>query len=242
MFNSANRKEFGNRSTFLPLIKELKFLHTHPVYTTKDNIDIYVNSRLFVADNLGRHEIGGFVQSFSVNNPCSVCKISRNELLSATYEKPEFLRNKENYKIDVEKNDVSTTGINEECVFNEVEDFHILENSALDIYEGVCEYDLSQIILHYIINLKLFTLQDLNDRIGAFDFGVSELGNRIPFLKREKLNNYRLGFSAAEVIRFTKYFGLIIGDLVPLDDPHWELYLTLRAIIDILHAMLNLFY
>lgn len=33
-----------------------------------------------------------------------------------------------------------------------------------------------------------------------------------------------------------KYFGLIIGDLVPSDDSHWELYLTLRAIIDILNA------
>lgn len=97
-----------------------------------------------------------------------------------------------------------------------------------------CNYDLSQILLQYIV--KLFTLQDLNNRIGTFDFGVSELSNRIPFLKREKLNNYHLGFSATQVMRFMKYFGLIIGDLVPPDDPHWELYLTLRAIIDILNA------
>jgi len=100
----------------LPLIKELKFLHTHPVYKTNNNIDIYVNCRLFVADNHDHHKIGSFVQSFSANNPCSVCKISRNELLSTIYEKPEFLRNVENYKFDVEKNDVSTTGINEECI------------------------------------------------------------------------------------------------------------------------------
>lgn len=94
-----------------------------------------------------------------------------------------------------------------------------MENSALDImhdiYEGVCEYDLSQILLQYITNLKLFTLQDLNNRIGAFDFGVSELSNRIPFLKREKLNNYHLGFSATQVMCFMRYFDLIIGDLVP---------------------------
>lgn len=239
LFNSNDRKQFGNRKTFLPLIRELKYLHTHSL-CTYENIDVYVNCRLFVADNLGRHEIGGFVQSFAANYPCSVCKISRNELLSATSEKLELLRNAENYKLDVEKNDVSTTGIYEECVFNEINNFHILENSTLDImhdiYEGVCEYDLSQIILHYIVNAKLFTLQDLNDRIGAFDFGVSELSNRIPFVKREKLNNYRLGFSATQVIRFMRYIGLIIGDLVPQDDPYWELYLTLRAIMDIVNA------
>lgn len=33
-----------------------------------------------------------------------------------------------------------------------------------------------------------------------------------------------------------KYLGLIIGDLVPPGDFHWELYLTLRAIIDIFNA------
>lgn len=240
LFNGNDRKQFGNRKTFLPLIRELKYLHTHSIYTMNDNIDIYVNYCLFVADNLDRHEVGGFVQSFAANSPCSVCKISRNELLNATNEKFEILRNEENYKLDVEKNDVSTTGIHEECMFNEIEDFHILENSALDImhdvYEGVCEYDLSQILLHYIVNLKLFTLQDLNDRIGAFDFGVSELSNRIPFLKREKLNNYRLGFSASQVMRFMKYINVIISDFVPSDDPHWELYLTLRTIIDILNG------
>jgi len=73
--------------------------------------------------------------------------------LSAIYEKPELLRNVENYKFDVEENDISTTGINEECVFNEIKDFHILENSALDImhniYERVCEYDMSQILTVY---------------------------------------------------------------------------------------------
>jgi len=86
------------------------------------------------------------------------------------------------------------------------------------------------------VNLKLFTLIDLNNRIGTFDIGISELNNQIPFLKREKLNNYCLGFSATQVMRFMKYFGLIIGDLVPPDDSHWKLYLFLRAITDILNA------
>lgn len=63
LFTSNHRKDVtkGNRNVFLLLIKELKFLHTHPVYTTNDNIDIYVNGLLFVADNLGRYEIGSFV-------------------------------------------------------------------------------------------------------------------------------------------------------------------------------------
>lgn len=39
--------------------------------------------------------------------------------------------------------------------------------------------------------------------------------------------------SAAEMLCFVRYFGLIIGASVPEDDKYWQLYLYLRKIIDI---------
>ncbi|XP_070518869.1 uncharacterized protein [Cardiocondyla obscurior] len=115
LFSSTYRKKFGNRNTFLPLIKELRFLHTHPIYTTNKNIDICINCRLFVADNLGRYEISGFVESFSANYPCSTCKISRNELLICVLNEIEDFHILKNSSFDI---------------------MH-------DIYEGVSEFDLS---------------------------------------------------------------------------------------------------
>ena len=42
--------------------------------------------------------------------------------------------------------------------------------------------------------------------------------------------------SASEVLFFTKYFGLMVGDYVPPDNEAWKLYIKLRSIIDIITA------
>lgn len=41
-------------------------------------------------------------------------------------------------------------------------------------------------------------------------------------------------FSGSEMKYFVKYFSFIIGDLVPTDNPVWELYLSLQQILNIL--------
>lgn len=89
-----------------------------------------------------------------------------------------------------------------------------------------------------IIYMKqnFFTLEELNNRWNRFDFSFQNGVNRPPSLKKEKLKNYRLGFSSFETIYFVKQFGLIIGDLIPKSDKYWGLYVSLRAIIDILLA------
>lgn len=50
---------------------------------------------------------------------------------------------------------------------------------------------MSKLILHFIQS-NLFTLENLNDRIGTYDSGPEE-GNRSPFLKMEKLKRFSLG-------------------------------------------------
>jgi len=238
LFNEKDRIEFGNKSAFLPPIKELKFLESNPVFKTCDDNDIYICFMLMTGDNLGIHEICGFVESFVANFPCRVCKISRNLLRETITEIDNLLRTRTNYEIDLRLGDVSQTGINEECIFNCLKNFNLFDNLAFDImhdiFEGVCQYDLSQILLHYIYETKLFMLEELNNRLSRFDFGFEDGVNRPPSLKKEKLKNYRLGFSSSETIYFVKYFGLLIGDLIPKSDEYWDLYVSLRAIIDIL--------
>ncbi|XP_024886631.1 uncharacterized protein LOC112464072, partial [Temnothorax curvispinosus] len=238
--NENDRKKFGNKSAFLPLIKELKYLEKNPVFRTSDNKDIYVCLTLITGDNLGIHEICGFVESFVANFPCHVCKMSRDLLRETTTEIDALLRTKTNYEIDVRLGDVSKTGINEKCIFNCLQNFNLFDNLAFDImhdiFEGICQYNLSQLLLHYIYEAKLFTLDELNNRLHIFDFGLEDGVNRPPSLKKEKLKRYRLGFSASETIYFVKYFGLLIGDLISENDKYWDLYVSLRAIIDILMA------
>ena len=82
-----------------------------------------------------------------------------------------------------------------------------------DFWEGVCVYDLSALILHHI-QINLFTLQDLNNRILAFNYGLVDKGNAVPCLNKEKLKQKKLGFSASETLTFVKYFGIIIDDCI----------------------------
>jgi len=72
LFNEKDRLEFGNKSVFLLFIKELKFLENNPVFKTCDDNNIYVCFILMIGDNLGIHEICGFVESFVANFPCRI--------------------------------------------------------------------------------------------------------------------------------------------------------------------------
>uniref|UniRef100_A0ABD2WZX3 Uncharacterized protein n=1 Tax=Trichogramma kaykai TaxID=54128 RepID=A0ABD2WZX3_9HYME len=63
----------------------------------------------------------------------------------------------------------------------------------------------------------------------------SDNSNKPPPIKRnqfkEKLN---IKYSAAEMLYLTRYFGIIIGDKVPIVNDHWKMYIYLREIVDIL--------
>lgn len=116
--------------------------------------------------------------------------------------------------------------------------FHITQNVTVDIMhdllEGVCMYVLRAILFVFIFKNKYSTLQELNNRIKNFDFGL-ENSNKLPLIKlkqgKEKLN---MKFSAAEVLCLVRYLGVIIGDLVPPSDENWSLYTNLRKIVDII--------
>jgi len=75
----------------------------------------------------------------------------------------------------------------------------------------------------------------LNDRIESFNYGPTDVRNR-PTLTTE-MNIKRpscLKMSASEMLCFIKYFGLIIGDMVPEKSELWGLYIVLKKILDIL--------
>lgn len=69
------------------------------------------------------------------------------------------------------------TGINELCIFNEIPNFHVVNNSVCDfmhdITECVARYDMA-VIISYLINHNFVTFEKLNNRIKLFDYGIVE--------------------------------------------------------------------
>jgi hypothetical protein len=52
-------------------------------------------------------------------------------------------------------------------------------------------------------------------------------------ISMDHINVGKMKQSASEMLSFIRYFGLLIGDFVPTGEPIWDLYLTLRRVLDI---------
>jgi len=111
------------------------FLETEGIQliVNSKSIQVYFKLALIIGDNLGLHNILGFVESFLADICCRFCKIPKNISRKLCTEDVSALRDKINYEEDVAKNNVSITGIKEICAFNILESFHAVENYSVDI-------------------------------------------------------------------------------------------------------------
>lgn len=118
LFHSSDRQKFGNNVIFRPLINELNFLRTTGIDFDLVNFkgNIKFDLGLIIGDNLGIHSITGFVESFSSNYPCRMCRSNKFEIKKQCYADTSLLRNLEQYHLDVVENNISNSGIKEACV------------------------------------------------------------------------------------------------------------------------------
>lgn len=79
------------------------------------------------------------------------------------------MRSVDLYEDDVRDNDVSRTGIKTRSPFNELHNFHVIENTSLDImhdlFEGICSYEMCKILLTFILKDKYFSIDYLNSQL-----------------------------------------------------------------------------
>lgn len=107
----------------------------------------------------------GFVESFRANHTCRFCKIHRTISHTTCLEDESILRTYELYNMDLALANSSLTGIKQECVFNAITSFHVIDNAYVDILhdilEGIAYYDMIPITNHFI-QIGDFTLSGLN--------------------------------------------------------------------------------
>lgn len=236
LFHSKDREQFGNFAVFRPLIEELKYLESQGIVLNlpQGKVQIYFKLGLILGDNLGLHSLLGFTESFRANFACRFCKMNKNQRAMATIEDKFFIRTQTSYEKDLSINDMSLTGIKDECIFHKLQDFHVVNNMSVDImhdlFEHVCSLDMAALIKHYI-KQGFFTLATFNNRLRDHDYGPIDSDNIPPKIDKDRLQNDKIKMSASEMWTFVRHFGLIVGDLVPEDDPTWRLYLNLREIL-----------
>ena len=227
-----------NIKAFSTLIDELNFLEKEGLIITIVNKIVRVKFQviLILGDNLGLNSILGFIESFSASHYCRICKASKKLCKRMTVEDTTLLRDKDNYASDVALKNEKMTGIRQDCTFNTLNNFHVIENMAVDLMhdflEGVCVFILTDILQYYIFVKKYFTLYELNTRIASFDFGSENKPQDIQTVHGK--NELHIKISAAEMYSLIRFLDVIIGDKIPRSDNHCNLYKYSRQIFDIL--------
>lgn len=242
LFHSSDRKKFGNEKVFQTLINDLNSLRDDGLYITVNGQlkKIYFLTSLIIGDNLGLNGILGFGESFGNSRFCRICYASPEECRIMTKEDLSLLRTVDKYKLDIENIEPEKTGVKCKCFFNNLGDFHVINNSYCDCMhdycEGVCMYTMANIINHIVVIKKYLTIEQLNALIQAFDYGL-DATNIPPKINLDYIQRTeKLKMSAAEILVLVRYFGCIVGYHIPLDDQCWKLYKYLRSQLHILLA------
>lgn len=241
LFHSSDRVMFGNKIIFRCVIDELNYLNDNgidlnvPGFTGK----VYFELGLILGDNLGIHSICGFIESFSANFPCRVCKTRKDIMKYQCVEDTSLLRNVINYESDLLLNNASETGIKEKCVWLDLRNFSLFDQIGVDwmhdILEGVAKYIMCLIIKKFTRDLNIFTLEMLNQRIQAFSYGPDNR-NKPCVLSYEHVNQGNIRLSSSEMLTLIRYFALLVGEFVPEENEFWKLYIKLKIVIDILSS------
>ncbi|KAL7294355.1 hypothetical protein TKK_0012363 [Trichogramma kaykai] len=181
LFYSKDREKCGNEAIFMPLINELNQLNSNGLLLELGNekIRVYFLLTLILGDNLGLNAICGFQKHFNAGHYCRICQLSAKKCWKLNYEIVKSLRTVDSYEKAVQLNCPNKTGVIEECIFNQVHNFHIIDNQSIDlmhdILEGVANFTTCNVLSEIIDDpSNSLTLDILNDRIEDFDFGDLE--------------------------------------------------------------------
>ncbi|XP_064619487.1 uncharacterized protein LOC135482931 [Lineus longissimus] len=251
IFKTTDLKKYGFDKILEPFMEELHQLESPQGIEITLCDGQVVNRRGTLvqtpADNLGANCISGLVESFTANHPCRTCVTRRADFQECFSDDQCELRTKENYELNVqmlleEPASVAAHGIKKECVLNESRFFHVTEiycpDIMHDILEGVGKLECKLMLHQFISNDKYFPLELLNRRIGSFHYGFEDQKNRPATIAAGPLANrdITLKNSASQMWCLLHYLPLLIGDKIPRENRHLELFLLLRRIMDIVFA------
>lgn len=240
IFKSKFYKEHGNDFSLRCLVSELKKIEEDgiEIKTSDGTKKVHFILGLVVGDNLGLNTILGLAPSFSANYFCRFCKELKLTTHTQSVENQSSLRTLHNYQTDIVTNNMTTTGIKENSILNNIPSFCVVTNYAVDImhdlFEGVCHYDMCHIISYLINTANYFSLELLNTRKQMFNYGEFEIGNISPEISAQHLKHSHLKMTSREMMCFIHFFSLMVGDLVSENDEVWLFFLNLLEIIDIL--------
>ncbi|KAK4882387.1 hypothetical protein RN001_005706 [Aquatica leii] len=165
-------KKYGFSECFKLIMNDLHTLETEGITLNDKTKKIKGTVVAMAGDNLGNHQIGGYIENFSNNEYfCRYCHITKTD-----FDNNKFhgfpLRTESSYQDDVDLCNVTgkpSRGIHDNSVLNRLNYFHVCTPglppcAAHDLFEGVVQYDV-MIMVEYFVAKKVFSYDFINTRL-----------------------------------------------------------------------------
>ncbi|CAC5426219.1 unnamed protein product [Mytilus coruscus] len=233
-------KKNGFENILEPLNNDLQTLERDGIVIDKADGQhrFFGTVSVVVADNLGAHGLGGFLESFTTLTNCRYCFVSREDM-QIVFESDMFnMRTQEMYDEQVRLVQAhpelsSLYGVKRNSPLNSLDFYHVINGMppdlAHDLFEGVVSEVMTNVIRGCVV-AGYFSLDYLNDKILSFPFANVDKRNK-PSKVGQVLRTLKVRQSAAQMWCFVRLLPLLIGDTIPVNDPIWECLLCLRDLL-----------
>lgn len=238
-------KEYGYDKILEPIINSLLRLESESgceVTIGQTTITVRACLVFLSADNLGYNSLFGYNESFSAMKYCRFCESTREEIDSHFLESKLKLRSKKSYDQCVASlcepgYDQQATGIKRGCLLNKLKYWHVTENFVVDvlhdILQGVAGLEISLVFAALAADKQCkLSLDAVNAALNNFNYSFADKNSRPPMLS--SLTTIKM--SASEMWCFLRNLPLLVGNLIPREQEHWQLLKMLLDITDIVLA------
>ncbi|XP_042084783.1 uncharacterized protein LOC102293912 isoform X2 [Haplochromis burtoni] len=236
-------KRFGYSTVLEPLLKDLVSLEEEGLYVPALGRKVKGTVFSIVADNLGAHSVGGFVENFCSSYFCRFCLAEQSEFQVSEVRtgafQPRITEQHEMHIQNVQENPALThvCGVKRQCALTEnLKYFNVLTgyppDLLHDLFEGIVPRELA-LCLQVFIKSKYFTLDELNKNIKTFPYKWSDKTDAPQQVSLNFAAKKSVGGNAHENWSLLRFLPLIIGSKIPEGEPAWEVLLVLKDIAEL---------
>ncbi|CAF1358549.1 unnamed protein product [Adineta ricciae] len=209
----------------------------------KDGVTIpCLSSRIYFAfsficgDNLASNEIGGFQKTFSSGSFCRHCFITYEQkhiplsdisFLPRTPSRHDMIVN----QVAMNNDDRIIQGVRGLSWFNELIGFHATESLPPDLMHDFQE----GVLLKEIIQQRLLTYAEIEERISSFTYGFYDTSNKPPSVKKQNIKYSNIAGSASQRLCLFRLFPLIFHEYID-DLSLFPVFTLLREILSYVYA------
>lgn len=240
-------KTYGFEKILRPLLHDLQTLEQQGVYVQQLGTFLKGTVQCVVADNLSAHSMAGFIENFSGEYCCRFCSASRANSQTTEVKAGEFTRrtaeeHQGHVKLATEKK-VNVMGVKKACAFSESLSYFNVTTGyppdlAHDLFEGVVPVELAECFV-VLISKKILSLDRLNELIHHFPYKWGDNTNRPQLVPQTFASRRSVGGNAHENWCLLRLLPLIIGHLVPADEPVWLMILDLKDIVELVVSLVH---